>query len=104
MNRVTIELWLWLGRELGDDFESPTPMRSLKHEGVAPGTTIRGVLERLAARYPAIGRVVFDMKTKNIHPHVVVNYNDQVISPHVVQDQILKDGDKITILPMYVGG
>jgi molybdopterin converting factor small subunit len=104
MNRVTIELWLWLGKELGDDFESPSEMRSIREEHVEEGTTIRQLLGNLARHYPPIARTIFDTKAKRLLPHVVVNYNDRVISPHVVHNQVLKDGDKITVLPMYMGG
>lgn len=104
MSRVTIELWLWLGKELGRDFESPSPMRSIRVEGVARDVTIRGFLENLARRYPPIAEGVFDLNTRRVYPHVVVNYNDRVISPHIVHDQLLGDGDKITIMPMYMGG
>jgi sulfur carrier protein ThiS len=104
MNRVTIELWLWLGEELGRDFESPSEMRSIREEGVKEGTTIRQLLENLAVRYPPIAKSIFDTKAKRFFPHVVVNYNDRVISPHNVYDQVLKDGDKILILPVYMGG
>jgi molybdopterin converting factor small subunit len=97
MNRITIEIWLWLGRELGDDFESPSEMRSIKEENVEEGISIRQLLDNLAGRYPPIAR-------KRLLPHIVVNYNDRVISPHIVYDQVLKDGDKITVLPLYMGG
>jgi len=104
MNRVTIELWLWLGKELGGDFESPSEMRSRREECVENGTTIRQLLDDLARRYPPLARIVFDKETKMLYPHVVMNYNDRVISPHIVHDQVLKNGDKITILPVYMGG
>ena len=104
MNRITIEIWLWLGRELGDDFESPSEMRSIREENVEEGITIRQLLDNLAGRYPPIARSVFDTRGKRLLPHIVVNYNDRVISPHIVYDQVLKDGDKITILPIYMGG
>ena len=104
MSRVTVELWLWLGEELGRDFTSPSPMRSIREEGVEQGMTIRGFLEDLAKRYPPIARAVFDLNTGRVHSHVVVNYNNRVISPHIVHDQLLDDGDMITILPMYMGG
>jgi molybdopterin converting factor small subunit len=104
MIRVTIEIWMWLGNELGDDFESPSEMRSVKKEEVEESTTIRQLLENLAKHYPAIAHNIFDIKGKRVYPHIVVNYNDRVISPYIVWDQDLKDGDKITILPMYMGG
>lgn len=104
MNRITIESWLWLGNELKDNFESPPEMRSIGEEMIKDGTTIRQLLADLARRYPVFSEKVFDIEKEKLYPYVVVNYNDQVISPHVVHDQVLKDGDKITILPMYMGG
>lgn len=104
MNRVTIELWLWLGNELKGGFESVSEMRSVKEENVEEGTTIRQLLDHLAKCYPPIAEKVFDLTEKRVYPYVIVNYNDRVISPYEVYDKVLKDGDKITILPMYVGG
>jgi molybdopterin converting factor small subunit len=104
MNRVTIELWLGLRKELGRDFQSPSEMRSIRGEWVEEGTTIRQLLDGLVRRYPPLSRVVFDRESRRLYPNVVVNYNDSVISPYVVHDQILKDGDKITVLPVYMGG
>jgi molybdopterin converting factor small subunit len=104
MTLVTIELWLWLGRELTGDFESLSEMRSKREEKVEEGTTIRELLCYLARRYYPIARDVFDLKEKKVYSHVIVNYNDRVINPHTVHDQILGDGDRITILPMYMGG
>jgi molybdopterin converting factor small subunit len=104
MNRVTIELWLWLGNELKGDFESPSEMRSIKVEEVEDGATLRRLLCDLAKRYPAIAANVFETKTGELRPFVVMNYNDRVISPYEVYDRILRDGDKITILPLAGGG
>ena len=104
MNRVTIELWLWLGNELGERFESPSKMRSIREENVIEGTTIRGLIENLAKCYPAISKNVFNLKTQKFYNNVVVNYNDRITSPYEVYDTTLKDGDKITILPLYMGG
>jgi len=104
MNHVTVEIWLWLGKKLGEDFKSLSEMRSLKEESVEEGTTIRQLLDSLARCYPPIAQNIFDPKVKEVYPHVIVNYNDQVISPYVVCEQVLRDGDKITVLPVYMGG
>ena len=104
MNRVTIEIWMWLGRELGEDFEPISEMRSKKEENVEEGTTIRQLLDRLARHYSPVAQKIFDINEKRVYPYVVVNYNDRVISPYEVHDRILKDGDKIIVLPMYMGG
>lgn len=104
MNHVIIEIWFWLGKELEGDFESPTKMRSIKEERVEERTTIRQLLDHLAKRYPPIARNVFDIQEKKLSTNAVVIYNDRVISPHIVHEQVLKDGDKIKVLPVYMGG
>ena len=104
MNHVTVEIWLWLGKELGEDFKSLSEMRSLKEESVEEGTTIHQLLDSLARCYPPIARHIFDIQVKKLSPNVVVIYNDQVISPHIVHEQVLKDGDKVKVLPIYMGG
>ena len=104
LNQVTIELWLWLGDELKGEFESPSKMRSIRVERTEEGTTIRQLLQDLARRYSPIAKGVYDMKTEMLYPHVVLNYNDRIISPYEIYDKILKDGDKITVLPMFFGG
>ena len=104
MSQVKIELWLWLGHELKSDFECPSEMRSIKIEDVEDGTTIRKLLSDLAGRYPPISKRVFDIELQNLYPDVVMNYNDRVINPQEVYDSILKDGDRIIILPLAGGG
>ena len=101
---VTVELWLWMGEELRGEFERLSEMRSKRKEEIEEGKTVQQLLDQLARRYPPIARDVFDLQEKRVYPHVVVNYNDRVISPHIVHDQVVRGGDKITILPMYMGG
>ena len=104
MNRVTIELWLWLSDDLKGDFECPSEMRSVKIDRVEDGTTIREWLHDLARRYPPLARRVFDIEAGSLHPDVVMNYNDRVVTPQQVYDTILKDGDRVTLLPLAGGG
>jgi molybdopterin converting factor small subunit len=104
MGRVTVELWLWLSKELEEDFEFVSEMRSRRDEELSEGMTVRDLMESMARRYPPLAREVFDLREKRTYPHVIINYNESVISPHVVNDQVLRDGDKITVLPMYMGG
>jgi molybdopterin converting factor small subunit len=103
MDKVTIEVWMWLRKELGGDFESLSEMRSKKEE-VKEGTTIRELLDRLASRYPPVAEKIFDLKERTLYQCVVLNYNDRVISPHLTYEQVLKNSDKVTLLPMYMGG
>jgi molybdopterin converting factor small subunit len=104
MIQVTIELWLWLGNELKGDFECPSEMRCARVENADDGTTIRNLLGDLAKRYFPIAKSVFDIETEELFPDVVMNYNDRVISPNQVYDRTLKNGDRITLLPLAGGG
>ncbi len=104
MNRVTIELWLWLSDELKGDFECLSEMRSVKIDRVEDGTTIREWLSDLVRRFPPLARRVFDIETGSLNPDVVMNYNDRLVIPQQVYDTILKDGDRLTLLPLAGGG
>ena len=106
MIRVKVELWMWLGKELGGDFQSPSEMRSLSEMDVEDGTTVQELFEHLAARYPVIGQKVFNRGNKNFYPNlsVILSSKDEVIQPHNGKNSVLKDGDKIKVLPIYVGG
>ncbi len=104
MNRVTIELWLWLSDELKGEFECPSAMRSVRTDRVEDGTTIREWLRDLARRFPPLAGRVFDIKAGSLNPDVLMNYNDRAVTPRQVYDTILKDGDRVTLLPLAGGG
>jgi len=104
VTRVTIELWLWLGNELRGDFECPSEMRSVRVEEIANGTTMREFLGRLANGYFPIAKNVFNIQSQELYPDLVMNYNGRLISPDQVYDKILKNGDRITVLPLAGGG
>lgn len=102
MVRVKVELWMWLSKELGQDFESPSDMRSILQTSVEDGTTVRKLFEDLAVRYRPISEKVF--KDHSFSQYVVVIINDRITSTVELYDRILEEGDKVTVLPMYVGG
>jgi sulfur carrier protein ThiS len=104
MNRVTVELWLWLGKELKGHFESLSETRSVREELVKEGIRVRELLHDLAGRYEPIEKHVFDIQEKKLRPDVVATYNQRVITSHEFYEQVLRDGDKITIFQMYTGG
>ena len=103
---VKVELWMWLGNQLGEDFQSPSEMRSMKEMEVEEGLTIIQLFDQLASRYPLIREKIFDPESKKFLPNlsVIVTQNGQVVSPFNIEENVLKDGYKITVLPLYVGG
>lgn len=104
--RIQVELWLWLNQELRGDFESPSEMRSLTEMDVEEGTTVERLFDYLAYRHPVIGQTVFSRQDKKFYPNlsIILISNDERISPYSGENSVLKDGDRIKVLPMYAGG
>jgi molybdopterin converting factor small subunit len=104
--RVQIELWLWLSDQLEPDFQKLSPMRSAKEVEVEEGVTALELFDRLAAKYPLLAEKLFDRNNKKLRPNlsVIVTHNEIVLSPFNLEKDSLKDGCKITIMPIYVGG
>jgi len=102
MIRVTVELWLWLGKELGEDFKSPSRMRSVLETVVEDGTTVGELFDDLADRYEPLRDKVFS--NHSFVPYVVVTMNERIIRTDRLCDRVLEDGDRIRVLPIYVGG
>jgi molybdopterin converting factor small subunit len=104
MNQVTIELCLWLEQELEGDLEPLSEMRSMIRERVENGITGLQLLNRLGRRISLFAREVFDPENNRLNPNVVLIYNDRVISYYEFYEEVINDGDKITVLPRYAGG
>jgi len=106
MIRIQVELWLWLGKELGEDFRSLSEMRSAMEIPVEDGMTVKELFDRLAGRYPAIDERVFDRKNKSFYPNlnVLVKFDDRIVNPFSIEDSPLQDGYKILVSPLYGGG
>ncbi len=106
MIRVQVELWLWMGKELGGDFRSLSEMRSAIEIEVEDGMTAKKLFDTLAGRYPAIAGKVFGPQSQSFFPNlnVLVKSNDRIVSPFCIENSPLKDGYKILISPLYAGG
>jgi sulfur carrier protein ThiS len=78
----------------------------MKEMEVEEGLTVIQLFDRLANRYPLIREKIFDRESKKFLPNlsVIVTRNGQVVSPFNIEEDVLKDGYKITVLPLYVGG
>jgi hypothetical protein len=104
--RIRIELWMWLGENPGGGFQALSEMRSFREMDVDEGLTVIGLLDRLAAQSPMIEEKIFDRKNRKLLPNlsVVVTHEGLVVSPFNIDESEMKDGYKIAILPLYVGG
>jgi hypothetical protein len=97
---------MWLGDNPGGGFQALSGMRSFREMEVEEGLTAIQLLGRLAAQSPLIEEKVFDRKNRKLLPNLslVVTHDGLVVSPFDLEKTKIKDGYKITILPLYVGG
>ena len=103
---IRIELWMWLGNDPGDGFQALSEMRSFREMDVEEGLTVIQLLDRLAAQSPVIEEKIFDRKSRKLLPNlsVVVTQDGLAVSPLDLEKSEMKDGYKIAVLPLYVGG
>jgi len=103
---IRIELWMWLGENPGGGFQALSEMRSFREMDVEEGLTVIQLLDLLAAQSPVIEEKIFDRKSRKLLPNlsVVVTHEGLVVSPFDMEKTLIKDGYKLTILPLYVGG
>ena len=93
---------MWWRRELGEDFQYPTDMRSVLELEVEDGTTGGKLFEKMAERYgPVQERIIPDHRFSSC---VVFLMNGQFITADDLYQRILGNGDEITVLPAYSGG
>jgi len=104
--RIRIELWMWLGKDPGAGFQALSEMRSMREMDVEEGLTVLQLLARLAAQSPVLEEKIIDRKNRNLLPtlSVVVTHDGLAVSPFDMEKSEMKDGYKITVLPLYVGG
>jgi len=104
--KIRIELWMWLGNNPGGGFQALSEMRSFREMDLEKGLTVIQLLDRLAAQSPVIEEKVFDRKKRKLLPNlsVLVTHDGLAVSPFDLEKSEMKDGYKITVLPLYVGG
>jgi sulfur carrier protein ThiS len=102
--RIRLEIWLRLGKDLGKDFQRLSDTCYVLEEETGDGVTVRNFFGCLADKEQLIQEKIFKSGEDIFYPEVVVTLNDLIISPEELYERILKDGDKITVLPMFAGG
>ena len=91
MGNIKIELWLWLGKELGQDFKSLSDMRSELEINLEEDTTMVKLFHQLVKRYPVIGEKVFNIEKQKFYESIVLTFNEQVISSYKVYETKLRE-------------
>lgn len=100
MIKVKVELWSFLIKEFSGNSD---PFIIMENE-IDYNTTVRNFFKSLSERYPLIGERIFLKEKCIFSPDVVITFNDMVVNHNEVYEKILRDGDKITVLPMFGGG
>jgi len=67
-----------------------------------PGATLLDLLRLIAARYPAVGSILF-LAGGSISPYTRLFVNGQVIEAHGIE-RSLAAGDEIMLFPAVAGG
>jgi molybdopterin converting factor small subunit len=68
------------------------------------GTTVIRLLSDLVTGYPGFREAVFNPESGTVNEQIGVVLNDQLLTFAEITEITLKDGDSLTILPVYAGG
>ena len=66
--------------------------------------TIGQLLSDLTRSYPDLGGMIFDSDSGEGSDQILVVLNDSLLQSQKVSEAELRDGDSITLLPVYAGG
>jgi molybdopterin converting factor small subunit len=97
---VTVEAVAWVTRFVGGDGTS----RRVFREPLLPDDTVRTVLRRVSARFPALAEALWHPSTGELAEHVQVTVNDTILGAAVTLDTPLSPGDTVSLLGQFMGG
>lgn len=97
---VTVEAVAWVTRFVGGD---GTSRRAFREELLADDT-VRTVLRRLSARFPALEEALWDPATGEMAEHVQVMVNNTLVGGDLTLDSRLAPGDTVTLVGQFMGG
>ena len=73
------------------------------NQEIGEGATIGDLFTTLAASYTNFRKVVFDTDEGKASDQIMIILNDSLLQGDVMEVKI-KDGDTVTLLPVYSGG
>ncbi len=102
MAKVRVEFLMWLGKDVGPDFVSPSNSRATLECVLEEGTTLRQLFEGLAEKYSVIRERIFsDHQLKH---NMVLTVNGKAVRHSELYGRVMEDGDVVSLLPIYRGG
>ena len=101
MGKVRLEVLPSLAKKLGikGTIEEFIPDKKIDGE-----KSVRNLLNRLCARYPRFGQIVFDIDTQELTGKVIFFFNGRALELVNGLDSKLSDGDTLTFVPLIDGG
>lgn len=97
---VEVEVVPWLTRFFGTD----NGRRIKLQRDLRPGETVEAFLRRLGQDYPELGQALWDPQTGELGEHIEIVINDAVLGIDQQVDTPLRPGERVTLVPAYIGG
>ncbi len=102
--RVEVELWLGTEKDLGEEFQILSPVRSKTEVEVPKGTSLQELLQAMAKRNPRLKELLLDPETSTLKEDLVVLKNGKLKARSALLEETLSQGDEIRLVPIYAGG
>jgi molybdopterin converting factor small subunit len=100
METVRVTFYSWTASPLGQEGSSELTLEL----PVAPGGTLKCLLDDLAGRYPLFGRDVYDVASARITQGITLFLNGRSLNSDQALETELKGGDLMAFLPIIEGG
>ena len=97
---IRLEFMPWIARKLGFG-DTKWLILEEKWEG---NLTVRGLLERLAERYPEFGQATYDSEKGRLTGQVSIVINGHFLEVSGGLDRVLEPGGVVVFLPAFAGG
>lgn len=97
---VQIEVIPWLT----DLLEEHGSGRARWREGIEPGDTVGALIARLHRSHARLAEAVFNLEEGHLTGLVNLLLNDRALELAGGVDAVLRDGDRLTLIPAYAGG
>ncbi len=100
MVNVIVEAVAWVTQFVGGDGSR----RRVFPEAVGQGTTVRGALQQVCGRFPALADALWAEGGRELAEHIEVLVNDAVLGLTHTLDTPLREGDRVTLIGAFTGG
>ncbi|MBM2824879.1 MAG: hypothetical protein HW402_543 [Dehalococcoidales bacterium] len=101
MAKVRLEFLPSLAETLGIEQMSEDVLPNVETGG---SSSLVALLNRLGAKYRLFGQIVFNIQTQQLTGGVAIFLNERSVETGTGLETRLRDGDKLTFVPVIEGG